>query len=701
MAPSIFHELITLLNKTEEGLDNQNFEILEEHSTKALRTLKDIETKIQFLRVKAYLQRGNFNKARAIVQSIQKTPSIQEDSVQFIGMLMKKEKYVEVIEMCDVLKQVKENQGQLQNEEESDEIAELRQKAVDKIEIRDQIDIMTKLPFDIRTLILDQLDLIDISNGIHVSKSWRKNICDSSATSRQNVILHHEMKEKTESLFSPFFKYSIGLLSNGVKRLQISTPSSWDNEEIKALIDISTSVSFNNLRVLTIETEFIPQFPIEQAKRLLQSSCHSLEEVYIYGITLGCNEVLDICPNLKRLELREQYSTHHEPPKRLKQSSSQYPSLTYLHVSTQVEYETEFYEETLKRLTHLQKVSFQSVKFNWTFLELLCQHGSKELRHISINAPPDQYSQYMKNEDDNCTIDTSRYDYVVDVHRCPNMTATLLLQLVNHSVNMKQKIEAILLSPERSSGLDNWSPFQYFTAPCLQYIQFSFNKATEVAFANVIRNCPALEIINIFPLIETPSNIIMGAIKTLPVLRSFTVQNSSYDLYDHLHNRRYITDFNDTAIRDFFTHHALLDKHSTLQHVSLRYISSLEPETLEMLFKIKNLKSLNFADDELINGQSFYSVINGPDGSLLPNQLEILVLEDIGITTDNDVQFLDFSTIKLLMLDGLTTAGLKGMVKNSKRLKKLVVDLCDQKYIQDNIPAEIGDFMKRNNIQFN
>ncbi|KAI7857524.1 hypothetical protein BDC45DRAFT_501417 [Circinella umbellata] len=612
---------------------------------------------------------------------------------------MKEEKYVDVIEMCDVLKPVKENQGQLQNEEESDEIVELRQKAVDKIERTSRIDIMTKLPYDIRTLILDHLDLTDIINGIHVSKNWRNCICDSSSISRQNVILHHEMKEKTESLFSPFFKYSIELLSNGVKRLQISTPSSWDIQEMKALIDISTSVSFNNLRVLTIE--FIPQFPIEQARRLLQSSCHSLEEVYIYGITLGCNEVLDICPNLKRLELREQNSTDHEPPKRLKQSSSQYPSLTYLHVSTQVKYETEFYEETLKRLTHLQKVSFQSVTFNWTFLELLCQHGSKELRHISINAPPDQYSQDMENEDDNCTIDTSCYDYVIDVHRCPNMTATLLLQLVNHSVNMKQKIEAILLSPEPSSELDNWSPFQYFTAPCLQYIQFSFNKATEVIFANVIRNCPALEIINIFPLTETPSSIIMSALKTLSVLRSFTIQNSSYDLYDHLHNRRYITDFNDTAIRDFFTHHALLDKHSTLQEVGLRYISGLEPETLEILFKIKNLKSLNFADDELINGQSLYSVINGPDKSLLPNQLEILVLEDVGITTDNDVQFLDFSTIKLLMLDGLTTAGLKGMVENSKRLKKLVVDLCDQKYIQDNIPAEIGDFMKRNNIQFN
>ncbi|KAI7848079.1 hypothetical protein BDC45DRAFT_524243 [Circinella umbellata] len=582
---------------------------------------------------------------------------------------MKEEKYVNVIEMCDVLKAVKENQGQLQNEEESDEIAELRQKAVDKIERTSGSDIMTKLPYDIRTRILDHLDLTDIINGIH------------------NVILHHEMKEKTESLFSPFFKYSIELLSNGVKRLQISTPSSWDIQEMKALIDISTSVSFNNLRVLTIE--FIPQFPIEQARRLLQSSCHSLEEVYIYGITLGCNEVLDICPNLKRLELREQNSTDHEPPKRLKQSSSQYPSLTYLHVSTQVKYETEFYEETLKRLTHLQKVSFQSVPFNWTFLELLCQHGSKELRHISINAPPDQYSQDMENEDDNCTIDTSCYDYVIDVQRCPNMTATLLLQLVNHSVNMKQKIEAILLSPEPSSGLDNWSPFQYFTAPCLQYIQFSFNKATEVIFANVIRNCPALEVINIFPLTETPSSIIMSALKTLSVLRSFTMQNSSYDLYDHLHNRH------------FFTYHALLDKHSTLQEIGLRYISGLEPETLEILFKIKNLKSLNFADDELINGQSLYSVINGPDGSLLPNQLEILVLEDVGITTDNDVQFLDFSTIKLLRLDGLTTARLKGMVKNSKRLKKLVVDLCDRKYIQDNVPAEIEDLMKRNNIQFN
>ena len=214
----------------------------------------------------------------------------------------------------------------------------------------------------------------------------------------------------------------------------------------------------------------------------------------------------------------------------------------------------------------------------------------------------------------NSFIDTSRFNYTIDTHDCQEVTATLLLQLVNHSVNMKQKIKAISLSVAPTSQLDDWNSFKYFTAPCLQYMKFSFTQETEEIFAAVIRNCPTLKEVIIFRLLCAPSNVTIDALKTLPVLQCFAIENVCRELYPE---KTYSTSMDsdeeddfvarcntrvcDTVIRQFFTYHVLLDSQSTLQEVRLRHISYLEPETFETLFKIKSLKSLNFAGFGLLN----------------------------------------------------------------------------------------------------
>lgn len=91
-------------------------------------------------------------------------------------------------------------------------------------------------------------------------------------------------------------------------------------------------------------------------------------------------------------------------------------------------------------------------------LHLIHQYGSKQLRHICINAPI-----YYHTCDDSpavCSdsfIDTSHFDYSIDVHKYEVKKSTLVLHLVNHSVNMKQKIKAISLSAKWDSRLDNWN----------------------------------------------------------------------------------------------------------------------------------------------------------------------------------------------------------------------------------------------------
>ncbi|KAI7848080.1 hypothetical protein BDC45DRAFT_610544 [Circinella umbellata] len=597
-----FEKLERSLIDADESLNNGNLRILEQHSTNAFQALKDIETKVQFIRVKAYLQHGFFAHARAIAQSIKETPNSLGYATQLIHILMEE----------------------------------------------------------------------------------KKNMWTCSATSRQHVILNHQTRQRCGSLSSQFFKSSFRILSDGVKSLKIynfrhiRSYGEWV-KNIKEIPDMLTSVSLNSLEVLTIVANSC--FPNNQIRRLLQNSRLSLEEVNLHGVIITINEVLDICLNLKRLELQQFHYTSYDAPQRLLQSPSQYPSLTYLYIQDRSYLEASDFKETLKRLTNLQKINFDLLSCSDSQLRQLHQYGSKQLRHICIGGPPNT-ATHIGAINGNSFIDTSHYRYTIDVNESRDVTATVLLQLVNCSVNMKQMIEAISFCPQPRDQLDAWSSFQYFTAPCLQYMRFSFNNETEKIFANVIRNCPTLQVVSIFRFWASPSNITIDALKTLSILRSFSFGNPS-EIDHETDERPYAWDVNDTVIREFFTYHVLLNKHSTLQEVSLRNISNLEPETFKILFKIKNLKSLNL------------------EGSLLPNHLKSLVLEGLRGITDYDVQFLDFPTIKLLKLDDLTTTGLTRMVKNSKKLKKLRVDLCDNKSLQYRIPVEIVDCMKRNNVQFN
>ncbi|KAG2220802.1 hypothetical protein INT45_012471 [Circinella minor] len=661
-------KLLTSFKSVEESLHESNLQTLEEHSTKVLHALKDIETKLQFIRVMAYLQHGEISTARTIALSIQRTPSYQQESIQLIHILMEEKRYLDVIEMCDIFKPITVNQDQLKIEGENGEIVELRQKAMEKLEKSCRIDVMTKFPHEIRTLILDRLDFIDILNS---------NI-------RQQVILNEKTRQKSGSFSSQFYKSSMQVLSDGVKSLKIDYNGYKEEIEVD-ILTMLTSVSFNNLRVLT-------------------------EEVHLNKVKLTCNEILDICPNLKRLS----YETYDLSPQQHPQP--QYSSLMYLYIHIAAGYEIEGFKQVLKRLSNLEEIIIQTRRSDLDSLRLIHQYGSKQLRHIRLNGPSPFYTPYdVLTTHDDTFIDTSRFDYTIDVHDCLLMTATLLLELINHSVNMKQKIKAVALCLPPDSRLNDWNSFKYFTSQCLQYIKFSFTKETEEIFANVILNCPTLEEVNIFRLLASPTNITMDALKTLPVLKCFSIENVESEFYrrftpemlfdddddDDGFVPKSIKNIDDFSIRQFFTYHALLDNHSTLQEVRLRHISNLKPETFETLFKIKSLKSLNFAGASLLsNDQSFGSIISSEEKSLLPSELENLVLHDVNGFTEDDLQFLDCSKILLAKLHGVTIDGLKVMMENSKKLNKLTVRRCGTSLDARRQRKELKDVVKRKNIEF-
>ncbi|KAI7847145.1 hypothetical protein BDC45DRAFT_527005 [Circinella umbellata] len=351
-------------------------------------------------------------------------------------------------------------------------------------------------------------------------------------------------------------------------------------------------------------------------------------------------------------------------------------------------------------------------------VHLIQQYGSRQLRHICI----DTAQQFDENiyATRNCYqtyIDTSCYDYTIDVHNWGSKaTASLLLQLINHSIDMKQKIKALSLSLAHCSQVDDWNAFKYFTAPCLQYLRFSFTEQTEEIFASVIRNCPTIQDISIFRLLSPPTDIIIDALITLPLLQCFAIENIKNEVFEDEHysfDYYYDYDFfpisysdiNSVPIQRFFQYHVSLDNQSTLQEVRLRHIQNLDPSAFYTLYKIKSLKSLNFAGPDVLYGIRHYqggsnavgwaTVITDKQECLLPDQIEDLVLEDSKAISDSDLEFLDIPSITIGELSALKITAIQKMMTNAQKLKKLTV--FDYGEFQED--GEIlEDTAKRNNI---
>ena len=91
MNSTLFNELITSFNKAEEASNQGNLWTAEIHSTKALRALDQIRTKLLAIRVIAYLQLGKFCKAYHNLQLIQETESLEKLSVERVYIMKKKQ----------------------------------------------------------------------------------------------------------------------------------------------------------------------------------------------------------------------------------------------------------------------------------------------------------------------------------------------------------------------------------------------------------------------------------------------------------------------------------------------------------------------------------------------------------------------------------------------------------------------------------
>ncbi|KAI7847144.1 hypothetical protein BDC45DRAFT_26199 [Circinella umbellata] len=250
MHSSVLDELIISFNKVKECSNDANLKAYESNFIAANQAIQDLETQIQFVRLKMYLYQREFSKAHAIARSLKKTPSNIKKSIPVIQSLIEEEKYFDVIEICNIFQPIRLDQDSVTTEEEYNQFVELRQKAIDKLKEYNRFDI-TRLPYEIRIFILKQLDFIDIVNCINVSKDWRRCICNDSANNKYHVILDSKTRQQSGSFSSNFFKTSMKLLCDSVKNLKLDRRLLGEDTRME-IRDLLKSVRFNNLRVLKI-----------------------------------------------------------------------------------------------------------------------------------------------------------------------------------------------------------------------------------------------------------------------------------------------------------------------------------------------------------------------------------------------------------------------------------------------------------------
>ena len=305
------------------------------------------------------------------------------------------------------------------------------------------------------------------------------------------------------------------------------------------------------------------------------------------------------------------------------------------------------------------------------------QHNNKNLRRIFINPE----NACLITDYDKHGRPRRLYHETVDVQLCENVTAELLLPLLN---DMVDHIKGFALTVTSGGGGDysrDWSSFANFRSPNIRCMSIGFTPATENIFASAIRNCPSLEMIE-FHHGSKPTSIIYEALQSLPTLRSFVINNEKTC-------NTVANSVNSRDLFNFFTHYASLGDQSTLDEIRLYHIDDLDLVTLLEMAEIETLKEIGLCD------------INTPHDLPLDHPIQALrnlpLLERIVIemgyreVTNVGIQQMDCKTIELSSLEYITTEGLSSLIKNSSKLKELRISNCGNNNIRMDIIQTLAE----------
>ena len=407
--------------------------------------------------------------------------------------------------------------------------------------------------------------------------------------------------------------------------------------------------------------------------KILDNSKHTLEEIYFMfaSTILSFVEVISRCRSIKKLtfDTTRPLGYSNNPPLPL--------SLTHLKIHAEQIGEMEL-QAVLETGTNLQELTIGYCHAG--LLKTFTRSGSKSLYHIVLNpdrfGPPDIMAEHRITLNEGFkSVESMTKKYIttgkmIGVHSCDDVTAQLLLPLLKKYEHTTEAI-TVAVSQEGDEGPLHWRAFTGYGTPLIQFLKLSITDKTESIFASVIRNCPALEVMEFYE--SRLTSITFKALQSLSSreegregLRCFVLSNDEEGPK---------TRVSDKDLRSFFEFYVSLGEKSTLEEVRLEFFFGIQAFTLRVLSQIKSLKRINLAGPLIENEEVMSTAIRSFSNSLSLPIFEYISLDQIPVT-DEGIELLDCKHIKLHGLDDITTAGVEIMIDNSNILKYLEVTGC-------------------------
>ncbi|KAI9262381.1 hypothetical protein BDA99DRAFT_511054 [Phascolomyces articulosus] len=667
MEHSILNQLTMPIHMAEHSLRDGHLATAIKCSTVALENLHEIQCELLSIRVAAYQRQGNFSKAHDDAVILQKEmPNDFRGYVYAAESLLKQEKMIEAIDTCEAILPRRRTKFYARIPQHQ-ALWRLRKTAI--YNQRHRMDPIKKLPYDVITVILDQLILSDILCCMNVSKTWcycilaccvkNLNSLEFSDKDDGNKVMDYFYDKPTE------FYRAIQLLSDQVKELKIHC---YSNPKIKEVSSLLGNLPFRHLQSLSVDDcdDVDPILPT-----LLNNSKYTLKNLYLGNTCkVNVNEILDLCPNIAMLQCSapiyplEYNNTKHQQIQLLHPHSN----LTHLHITTKG-IQIKNLKQILKYASNLHKLTL--AEENPNILRVFHRQYNNHLRHICLH--PEGTSPH--NNSDSEYIDTTRFNGTIDIYHCYNVNSGLLLPIMNN----QRRTEALSLTVSPECHLEDWAGFSTFASPYLRYIKLSFTQETEDVFANIVSHCPSLEEILIHNLSHPPRLFLYSVKYSLPNLRCFGIENSP----DHARGNPNIA-VGDHALREFFAHYASLEEKNTsslcsLEEIRLRNVSNVETATLLQLVKIHSLKAIHIVglDHDFVRPSKAPVMRELARKAKGLYSFNCLVLDGHDIT-DQDMEGLDCTVLRLERMPLITKEGMKDLLERSKKLKTLTIFECEK-----------------------
>ena len=252
MSQDSLNILSTLIYNVNIALQQQNFDIVIEQTTKGLNELHQIHLHLLSARIKAYEQENELDQAyNDSIIMINSFPNSALGYIHTTNILMKRGKSEEAFATCS---NALEQELVAPSDPHYQDLVQLCRSVINQRKQNNKIDFMKILPKEIVSIIVEYLRMGDSLICLNVSQHWRQTILDCPNALHSWILGPFGAQKDLRVGYE-----NVRLIDEHLRELHIFLLG-LDQEALKAVVNMLDNVEFHHLRTFSLYGKFYIQF---------------------------------------------------------------------------------------------------------------------------------------------------------------------------------------------------------------------------------------------------------------------------------------------------------------------------------------------------------------------------------------------------------------------------------------------------------